>query len=72
MTGAPMRIVALAGMLLVLAGCTWSNAVSAVGSTILWAAPSGGPDQPQSEPSKLVCRPAGETVVDPTTECHAE
>jgi hypothetical protein len=65
-----MKIIVLAGALLVLAGCTWGNAVSAVGSAILSGAGRAG--EPESEPSKLICHPVGETVVDPTTECHAE
>jgi hypothetical protein len=31
-----MKIIVLAGILLLLAGCTWGNAVSAVGNVILW------------------------------------
>jgi hypothetical protein len=31
-----MRIIVLAGALLLLAGCTWGDAASAVGNVILW------------------------------------
>jgi hypothetical protein len=65
-----MKIITLAGMLLLLAGCTWGDAASAVGSAILWNVfPPGKAEESQSESPKLVCHPVGETVVDPTTEC---
>ena len=71
-----MKTITLAGALLILAGCTWGHAVSAVGSAIL----SGGlptvwedTPRPYDLPTPLICHPKnGETVVDPTVECHSE
>ena len=60
-------------LMLVLSGCSVDIAKAVLAVPDLVRLGGAAVDAAQSEqPSRLVCNPAGEKVVDPTTECHSE